>query len=322
MKNITIKGCGYALAKHCIHNQDLEKIVDTSDAWITTRTGIKTRYVSVEENTSDLAYRASLKAIEEAKIDKKEIDLIVVATMSGDCFTPSTACILQEKLGLSLQHVMAFDINAACSGFVYGMQIVSALLKQYHCALLVGAETLSKLVDWQDRSTCILFGDGAGAMILKKEETNKQMHYFAQSIPDFKKTLYANGIAMHSPLINATKEYGYLQMEGQEVFRFAIKAIEDGILQVLKESKKTLEEIDLIIPHQANIRILKHVSKKMKIKEDKIFTNIDKVGNTSAASIAIAFAQAKEEGKLKEGMKVILVGFGAGLTYASAYVEL
>lgn len=321
MKTIQLSGCGYAVAEHCISNDDLSKVVDTSDEWITSRTGIRTRYISEKENTSELGYRAALKAIEDANIQKEEIDLIIVATMTPDHFTPSTACLIQEKLGLNGQHVMAFDLNAACSGFLYAMHVATSMLGQYRCALVIGAETLSKVVDWSDRNTCVLFGDGAGAAVLK-EDRYKKVTFFAQSIGDAKGILKAQGITMNAPLTNTNKEYGYLQMDGAEVFRFAIKAMADGIHQVLKQANQSLEEIDLIIPHQANLRIIKSVAKRMKLEEDKFYVNLDRFGNTSAASVAIALAQAKEEGKLQSGMKIVLVGFGAGFTYAASYLEI
>lgn len=322
MKDVKIIGSGYAKAEHCITNFDLEKVIDTNDEWITTRTGISSRYVSSKENTSDLGYRAALNAIANAKIDVKEIDLIIIATMTPDHFTPSTACLIQEKLGLNECHVMAFDVNAACSGFLYAMYIASSMLQDYQCALVIGAETLSKLIDWQDRNTCVLFGDGAGAMILRKQQNDNVMEYYAQSIGDSKGTLQADGIALHEPLKNTERTFGYLQMDGSEVFRFAIKAMENATREVLAKANKTIEDIDLIIPHQANLRIIKSVAKRMKLEEDKFYVNLDKFGNTSAASVAIAFAQAYEEGKLRSGMKIVLVGFGAGFTYAASYIEL
>lgn len=322
MKNISLVGCGYAVAKHQITNADLEKVVDTNDEWITQRTGIQSRFVSSDENTSDLGYRAACDAIEKAKVDAKTIDLIVVATTTPDCFTPSCACLIQERLGLNDCHVMAFDVNAACSGFLYAMHVASSMLGQYKCALLIGSETLSKIIDWTDRNTCVLFGDGAGAAILRYEPNDKQMEYFAQSMGDNKGVLRAEGVMMHAPLKNADKSFGYLQMDGSEVFRFAVKAMEDGILKVLSQANKSIDDIDMIIPHQANIRIIRNVAKRMKLEEDKFYINLNTFGNTSAASVAIALAQAIEEGKVQKGMKILLVGFGAGFTYAASYLEL
>lgn len=322
MKDMTLIGCGYAVPEHCICNSDLESVVDTNDEWIIQRTGIESRYVSSQENTSDLGYRAALAAIANANIDVKSVDLILVATATPDCITPSCGCLIQEKLGLNDCHVMAFDINAACSGFLYAMHVASCMLGQYQCALVIGSETLSKIIDWTDRNTCVLFGDGAGAAILRYEPSDLQYEYYAQSIGDNKGVLRAEGIPMHAPLENVDKNFGYLQMDGTEVFRFAVKAMEDGIIKVLAQANKTMNDVDLIIPHQANIRIIRNVAKRMKLTEDKFYINLNKFGNTSAASVAIALAQAYEEGIVHKGMKILLVGFGAGFTYAASYLEL
>ncbi len=323
MNNIKLVGAGYAIPEHCISNDDLASVVDTSDEWIYPRTGIKTRYVSTSENTSDLGYRAARNAIENAQIDVKEIDLIIVATITPDNFTPSCACLIQEKLGLNECAVMAFDISAACSGFVYALQVASAMLSQYKCALVIGSETLSKIIDWQDRNTCVLFGDGAGAAIVKQCENSKRYAYYARSIGDNVGTLRAKGCSLNqTPLVNSEKNFGYMEMDGAEVFRFAVKAMEEGIREVLAQVDVALEEVDYIIPHQANVRIIRNVAKRMKLAEDKFYMNVEKYGNTSAASVAIALAQAIEEKKVKEGMKLVLVGFGAGFTYAASYIEL
>lgn len=322
MNNILISGSGYAVAGQRITNDDLAQVVDTSNQWIVTRTGIHSRYVSTDENTSQLAYRAAVKAIENSGIDKNEIDLIIVATMTADNFTPSTACLVQDMLGLNGNHVMAFDVNAACSGFLYAAHIAAAMLGQYKCALVIGAETLSKLVDWTDRNTCVLFGDGAGAFVMQAADSEKQLYFYAQSIGDSSGTLQAAALPMHPALQNTEKTFGYLQMDGNEVFRFAIRAMEQAIAEALTMAGRTIDEIDLIIPHQANMRIISHVARRMKLPLERFFTNLADFGNTSAASIPIAFAQAHEQGLLKQGMKIILVGFGGGFTYGSAYLEL
>ena len=320
MENVEIIGVGYAQAQQKVTNLDLSKVVDTNDEWIQKRTGIESRYITKTENTSDLALRASLCAIKDAHIDRKEIDLILCTTTTPDCLTPSTACLVQEKLGLNDSAVMAFDINAACSGFVYGLQIASYMLKQYKCALVIGAETLSKILDWSDRSTCVLFGDGAGAAILKAS-TTKQMAFFGQSKGDAKGLLQLKGWPIAPLLQNKKSVHSYLKMDGKEVFRFALDAMQKSIYMLLERENIDLEDIDLWIPHQANIRIIQHVAKRIGLPLDKVYTNLQEYGNTSAASIAIALADAKEKGVLKEGMKVLLVGFGAGLTYGAVYIE-
>ena len=321
MKNIEIAGSGYAVPGRCITNHDLEKTVDTSDEWITARTGISTRYVSETENTVSLGCRAAVNAIANAGITPADIDLIIVATMTGDNLTPSTACLIQEKLGINSRHVMAFDINAACSGFIYAMHIASAMLGQYRCALVIGAETLSKIIDWTDRNTCVLFGDGAGAVIMRPGEKS-HMAFYADSAGDSSGTLQATGPMLHPALENCQRTFGYLHMDGKEVFRFAVKAIEDSIHHVLEGTGVTPEEIDLIIPHQANIRIISYVARKMGLPMEKFFINLDTFGNTSAASIAIAFAQAQQQGLIRPGMKIVLVGFGAGFTNGAVYIRM
>lgn len=322
MNNINIIGTGYAIPEHCISNDDLAEVVDTSDEWIKSRTGISTRYLSDNENTSDLGYRAAEMAIKKSGIDRKRIDLIVVATMTPDNVMPSTACIIQAKLGLNGCHVMAFDINAACSGFIYALQIAANMLNNYHYALVIGSETLSKIVDWTDRNTCVLFGDGAGALLLENTLTDCVMNFYAQSIGDDNGVLKADGVGLTKPLMNSDAKISYITMNGREVFRFAVNAIISGIDEVLNKRNLTIDDVDLIIPHQANIRIIDHVARKYKIDKKKFFVNLDRYGNTSAASVAIALAQCFEEKRIKKGMKIVLVGFGGGLTYGSALIEL
>lgn len=323
MQGINVLGFGYYLPKKKVINDDFIDHVDTSDEWIKTRTGINSRYLSEDENTSKLAYEASIKAIKNAKIDKEKIDLIIVATMTPDNFTPSTACILQGLLGLNDTKVMAFDINAACSGYVYSLNVANAMLNSglYKCALVVGCETLSKIIDFTDRSTCILFGDGAGALVIEGSDTKKS-YFYARSKYDEDRFLIAEGIQLSSNMNNSIVADHYLKMNGQEVFKFAINALEDGINEILKMSNKTIDDIDIIVPHQANFRIINNVSRKLKLSANKMYVNLDKYGNTSAASIAIALSEGFESGVIKRGMKVILVGFGAGLTWGAVYLEL
>ncbi|MDO4466634.1 MAG: beta-ketoacyl-ACP synthase III [Bacillota bacterium] len=320
MENVKIIGCGYAKAKVKVSNADLEKIVETNDEWIQQRTGIQTRYVTDEENTSDLAVKAAQKAIEDAGIPVEDIDMILVATTTPDCITPSTACLVQEKLGLNGKECTALDINAACSGYVYGITLASCLLEKYKTILVIGSETLSKILDWTDRNTCVLFGDGAGACILQKSESNRLFSY-TKSNGDVNGVLMAQGLPIKKPLENGTKDYGYVQMDGKEVFRFAVKAMQESVEKVLEKANVSLEDVDLIIPHQANIRIIRHVAKKMRLAEEKFFVNLEEFGNTSSASIAIALACAKEQGKLQPGMKIVLTGFGAGFTCGAVYIE-
>lgn len=320
INNVNIIGSGCALPLSKVTNHDLEKRVDTNDEWIVQRTGISSRYVSENENTSDLGYRAALKAIEDAQIDKESIDAILVATMSPDCMTPSTACLIQDKLGLTNKtSFFAIDINAACSGFIYAFQIASDMLNRYNRILIIGCETLSKMVDWDDRSTCVLFGDGAGAMIIEKGHMT--LHHYSNSIGDKDGALQCAGLPLVKDLQNNQPTAQYLTMKGNDVFRFAVKVMKEAIENVLEQSNLSIEDIDLIIPHQANYRIIAHVAKKMKVDISKFYMNLQEFGNTSAASVPIAYAYAKQENLLNPNSKVIMVGFGSGLAYGATLID-
>lgn len=320
----SIAGVGYAVPSNRVSNADLSQVIQTSDAWITERTGIKTRYLSTDENTSDLAVRAAQNAIKEAKIDPKTIDCILVATLTPDAMMPCTAALVQAKLGLSMQRMMVFDLNGACSGFLLALQTVDALIRsqQVTTALIIGSETLSKILDYTDRSTAVLFGDGAGCFVITSKDENKPWIHFVNTQGDTENTLSTDGIRLNASLRNIQNETPYLRMKGQAVFRFAVRAVEDAIHQILIKSNKTLDEIDLIVPHQANARILGHVADKMKFPMDKFVMNMDEFGNTSSASIPIAFAQAKAQGRIRPQSTVLLVGFGAGLIWAGTLIEL
>lgn len=319
MERVKILGSGYALADTVVTNQQLQNRVDTSDEWIVQRTGIHQRYISEERNTSDLGYAAALSAIEKAGIDKENIKAILVATMTPDCITPSTACLIQEKLGLNHCQMMCFDINSACSGFLYAFQVACSLLDRFDSILVIGSETMSKLLDWNDRSTCVLFGDGAGAMILSKG--NSSVYHYANSMGDHEGVLRAEGLPLVHDLTNSPLQTHYLQMKGNDVFRFAVKVLKESIEKVLEQSSLTIDDIDCIIPHQANLRIIQHVAKKMNIEISRFYINLDEFGNTSAASIAIAYAQAIQKGVIDHKSRVIMVGFGAGLTYGATLID-
>jgi len=322
MKNRKIKGYGYEAGSKCITNADFEKVIDTNDEWIVSRTGIKTRYVSPDKNASDLGFMAASKAIENAGIKKTDIDLIIVATMTPDNLTPSVACLIQAKLGLNDKKIMAFDVNAACTGFVYALQVASYMLEEYKCALVVGVDINSKMIDYTDRNTCILFGDGAGSVVIAREESDNRMIHYATSVGDIEGELRATSISLHEPIKNGNREVGFLKQNGSEVFRFAVNALEEAIVEVLKKADKTLDDIDMVIPHQANRRIIDNVAKRIGLDDDRLYINLDKYGNTSSGSIPIALAEAREKGMIKEGMKIIIVGFGGGFTYAASYIEL
>ena len=313
-----ILGYGKAVPRKIVTNDDLSKFVETSDEWIFQRTGIRERRIS-DENTSELAYRSAFEAIKNSNIDKNEIDLIVCATMTPDNFTPSVACMVQEKLGLG-DNVTAFDVNAACTGFVFALKIVASMLNTYHKkALVIGCETLSKIIDFEDRNTCVLFGDGAGAIVVEKDEKNEE--FYTCSLGN-DKDLVAENVEMNFEMKNKVLKSGFLKMNGKEIFKFAINVIEKSIDNILDRTNLKLEDIKLIIPHQANQRIISNVAKKLNVDNDKFFVNLEKYGNTSAASVPMALCEAFESKKITKGDKVILVGFGGGLTWGSTIIEI
>lgn len=324
MKNLKILGYGMAHPDNAVSNEALSKVIDTNDEWIVERTGIKSRYISTHENTSDLATLAALKAIENSGIDPKKIDGIIVATFTADGQMPSTAGQVQARLGLNDQRMMAFDLNGACTGFVLALQTASALIESNlaNTMLVIGAETLSKILDYTDRSTCVLFGDGAGALLITKESSSKHWLHYNNSKGDLEQSLVTDVTPLNSSLSNQNAVTGYLRMKGPAVFRFAVNAMEDAIEKTLELAHKTIEDIDWIIPHQANLRILSHVANKMNFSPDKFYTNLQEFGNTSSASIPIALAEAHTKGLLKEGQKILVVGFGAGLAWGATYIEL
>ncbi len=304
---IKILSSGKYVPKHVLTNQDLERIVDTSDEWIVTRTGIKERRIVTDETTSDLAYLAACDAIEKANFDKNQIDLIVVASVTGEQMTPSVANRVQAKLGLT-HDVMSFDINAACTGFVYGLEVVSNLLQsqRFRAALMIGSETLSKWVDYQDRNTCVLFGDGAGALLIEASDRPEQAAYFYNAAkPDTDETLTVTD---------------KIRMDGKKVYVFAVDKMQASIQLILNQSQLTMDDIDCIIPHQANERIIQSVSKSMGIPMNRFMLNLNQYGNTSAASIPITIAEYYEQNP-KKNQRLLLVGFGGGFTWGSAIVR-
>lgn len=309
MKGIQIIATGRAVPKKILDNQEMSTLVETSDEWIRTRTGIGQRHICKEESCSSLAVQAGKRALEQAMsqygIKKDDIGFVVVATTTPDYAFPSVACQVQEALGLS-EEIMAFDLSAACSGFLYGLDVCRSLLqtgkKQY--ALLIGSEQMSRIVDYTDRSSCILFGDGAGAAILQASDQLYVQKNWSRGDVD---TLFCQGVG---------KEQAYVHMNGNKVFRFAVTVLRDSIQQVLKEAELTMDDIDYVVCHQANARIIEHVKQKYPGQENKFYLNIEQYGNTSAASIPIALDEMMEKGMLKPGMKVICVGFGAGFTWS------
>ena len=316
--SIKILGTGSYLPEKILDNKDLEKLVQTSDSWIKERTGIVRRHIaSSEEPCSELAYRAALKALEDAKIEASQLDMILVGTCTGDHSIPSTACILQKKL--KNPRVFAFDLNAACSGFIYGLVVAEQFLQNNYCKhiLLVGAEKLHPFVDYKDRSTCILFGDGAGAAVLTKEENSSfpfQSHLFSDGT--LYELLYVPGGGSFLPLSQKVldERKQYLVMEGRKLFRHAVRFMVQSCKEALLKSKCSIEEVDWLIPHQANLRILQAVIKQLSFPEEKVIMNLQETGNTSAASIPLAFDESIRKKKIKRGNIVLMTSFGAGFT--------
>ncbi len=297
---------GRCLPRKVLTNDMLSQMVDTSDQWIYTRTGIRQRYVCEEETGLSLAEEAARKALAKGAIAPEDIGVCIVATFSPDYATPSTACLLQQRLGLP-ESCICFDLNAACSGFVFAVHTANALLENASgpYALVVGCEVLSRLVDWTDRGTCVLFGDGAGAALLRREKE-------AESCALFGSRGDVTAIQAEGP----GERVSHLKMEGKPVFRFAIDVVEKTLRELVSQAGIGLEDLDVIVCHQANIRILEHVEKKLGLKPGVFYKNIHRYGNTSAASIPIALDELAEAGTLKPGMRVALVGFGGGLAWS------
>ena len=320
---IKVIGTGMYVPSFKVSNQKLESIVETTDEWITNRTGIHNRYIVTTENTVDLAYEAAHRAIKQSHIDSSDIGLIIVATFTPERLTPSTACLVQARLGLNDQQIIAFDLNAACSGFVYALSVAEQFLKTKTVkkALIIGAEVLSKIMDWNDRGTCVLFGDGSGAVVVEYEQ-NLENSFYLNSAGDEQDSLITTQIPLNHPFIPSKVHPIYLQMNGQQVFKFAITAIKETITKLLEQTNLSLDDISLIIPHQANKRIIDKVAKDLKVSSEKFFLNVSEYGNTSAASIPIALHDAIKKQRLKNGDKVMLIGFGGGLTWGGCIISI
>jgi len=320
---IGVLGLGAYVPERVLTNHDLEKMIDTSDEWITTRTGIKERRIASEgEASSDLGAKAALKALEDAKVDPAEIDAIVVATLSPDHIFPATACIIQEKI--RAVKAAAFDLSAGCSGFVYALAVAYGLVQTgLEKVLVIGAETISRFVNWQDRSTCVLFGDGAGAVVLGRVERGGILGFDLGADGSGHSILNIPVGGSREPITpeNLAQNRHYLYMVGSEVFRFAVRTVPRTSRKALKKAGLEVGDVDWLIPHQANTRIIDAAVNLMGIESEKVVVNLDKYGNTSAASIPIAWAEAAEDGRIKRGDKLLLVGFGAGLTWASMVLE-
>lgn len=313
-----IVGTGSYLPERIVTNAELESRIDTSDEWIVARTGIQARHVAAdEEMTSDLALQAGRKAMQSAGVSADEVDLIIVATTTPDMVFPSTACLLQQKLGIN--QGAAFDVQAVCTGFIYALSIADKFIAsgQHRCALVVGAEVFSRILDWNDRRTCVLFGDGAGAVVLKQSEA-----------PGIRSTqLRSDGQLSHILRVPVGISGGelrgnpYLEMDGQAVYRTAVRVLEDIAAKTLEDSGLSPQDIDWLIPHQANIRILNTTADKIGVSRDRLVVTVADQGNTSAASVPLALDAAVSDGRVKKGQHVMLLGMGGGMTWGSALVQ-
>jgi len=308
-----------------LRNADLEGMVDTSDEWIVERTGIRERRIANEKQAaSDLAYEASKAALKSAGLKAKDMDLIIVASVSGDMPLPATACILQDKL--DAKRAAAFDVNAACSGFVYALSVADAFIRSgtYRRVLVVGAEVLSKFTDWEDRTTCVLFGDGAGAVILDATEGDRGiLSVKIHSDGSMWDLLHAPGGGSGTPASKETvrKRMHFIKMKGNETFKVAVRTLESLVVETLKENKLKTSDLSLVIPHQANLRIIQATAKRLNLPMEKVVVNLDRFGNTSAASIPIALDETVRAGRVRNGDYILLEAFGGGLTWASALIK-
>jgi len=324
-KDVGIIGMGTYVPEKVMTNFDFEKIIDTTDEWIRTRTGIEERrFAAADQATSDLAVEAARKALAKSGDKIEDIEMIIVATCTPDYLIQSTACLVQEKLGA--KNAAAFDLNAACSGFVYGLTVASSLIKSlmYKKILVIGAETLSRVLDMQDRNTCILFGDGAAAAVVGEVEEGYGIlssYIMAEGEDGEALRMPAGGTKRPTTQEELDNRQNFLKMKGQEVFKFAVKALPKATSAALEKAGKTVDDLDMIIPHQANKRIIDSAAKRLNVSPEKFYLNLNKVGNTSAASIGLALGEALEKGLVKKGDTISLTGFGAGLTYGSTVIK-
>ncbi len=317
-----ILGTGSYTPERTLTNTELEQLVDTSDEWIQSRTGIVSRQIVVDENTSDLAYQAAERAIKDAGVDKGDIDLFIVATVTPDMPFPGVSQILQRRLGLNT--ITAFDLNAACSGFVYALNVADKMIRSgaYRLALIVGAETLTKITDYTDRNTCVLFGDAAGAMVLGQSDTPMIKDVVTYANGDIEGHLTMQGYPIKENFKTPEQPRPFLYMNGAEVFKFATTALPKTILTLLERNGMVLDDLSLIVAHQANRRIIDKAARTLKYPMEKMYMNIERYGNTSAASVPLAIDEAIKEGALKKGDTFITVAFGAGLTWGGALITL
>jgi 3-oxoacyl-[acyl-carrier-protein] synthase-3 len=324
-RTCSIAAVGSYVPPHVVTNADLEKMVETSDEWITSRTGIKERRrAAADEFTSDMAAKAALKAMERGGVKPEQIDLIIVATITPDYPFPSTACLVQRKIGA--YRAAAFDIEAACSGFIYALEIGQQFImsRTYDTVLVIGAEKLSSIVDWTDRNTCVLFGDGAGAAILQNRPGAHGLLTACMGADGNKADLLAmpgGGSRCPATLESVTNRLHFLRMDGKETFKNAVQAMLTAAQESLRRCDLDIARIKCVIPHQANRRIIEAVGERLGVQPEQVFINLHKYGNTSAASVAIALDEAVESGRIQRGDLILLVVFGAGLTWGAAVIE-
>jgi 3-oxoacyl-[acyl-carrier-protein] synthase-3 len=324
-RTCSITGVGSYVPARVLTNADLEKIVETSDEWITTRTGIKERRMAAaDEFTSDLAMQATTRALKNAAISADQLDLVIVATVTPDMPFPSTACLLQQKIGA--RRAAAFDIEAACSGFIYALEVAQQFImsRTYDTVLVVGAEKLSSIVDWQDRNTCVLFGDGAGAAVLQNRPNAHGLLTAVMGADGEKSNLLfmpGGGSRVPASTDSIAGRLHYLRMEGKETFKNAVQAMHTAAAEALKRCEIDITRIKCIIPHQANRRIIDALGERLGARPDQLFINVHKYGNTSAASVAIALDEAVSSGRVQRGDLILLIVFGAGLTWGAAVIE-
>ncbi len=326
LRAVRVAGTGSYLPEKVLTNHDLERMVETSDEWIATRTGIRERRVAAEgELTSHMAAKAAEKALEQAGLAPEDVQLIIVGTITPDTITPATACYVQQHLGATRS--VAFDVSAACSGFLYALELArhSIATGAFQNALIIGAEKLSAFVNWTDRNTCVLFGDGAGAAVLLPSENGHgkvlSSHLGTDGAQAELLNIPGGGAACPITIDNVDQKLATLAMQGREVFKHAVNAMRRAAEVAIEKAGLTTDDINLVIPHQANLRIIDAIAERLGVGKDRVFVNLDKYGNTSAAAVAIALDEANRSGRLHSGDHLLLVAFGAGLTWASAVIE-